>query len=328
MSIMFPVPTNTQLETIQEDGTLKAVVDGENILLMDMPIELVVIQPGMLQNEKDKDTLKPHVGKIGYAINPGGGQGRSWLGKFEEAPRLIPIEEGQIRRTYFDTYKGPGGDNKLLCSSNNNLTPSPRIEAPFSARCTEQKTGQRGDVYYNPVCPKATWVKDPSTGKNAPPPCKEYREVVFFDLDLKCQVTMSIKSTAIKAWNDFKKSIAVEMTKMKFAGKSPAKMYLELTTDNQGTHVVPVFTIKEAEDAPITKYAALIAYYQEAFKAKPVTTTVDQDLDAAGFGMPSDTDRQMAVDVTANLDETPPTQEELNEALGDVRQPEDAFEMA
>ncbi len=302
---MYPIPvTETNaLQTVSEDGILKAQIGEEQVVLLDMEPVIELTQPGTIQS---KPYRKNYIGKFAYTLADG--NERSDLEKYEEELKLFLVKEQTPFRMMFAEYKGPGGDNKLLCRSSNNEVPHPRIEAPYNDKCCDMTKSLTGDVYYKPVCPMAVWAKD-ENGKPKRPPCLEHKIVTFFDFDLKCQVKMIFKSTALKAWNDFKKKIQMERNKKMLQGKPLYNLYIKVTADNHGTHSVPVFEIAEAEEALALKYAPLINYYKEAFTMRTKTAEegareVADSLDTA-FGPATQADRAGAVDLESMPEPTP-----------------------
>ena len=301
-SLAIPIKAG-ELVTVAEDGALKAVIGEEKISILDMPVSVLAVQPG---HASSNEKLKKQIGKWAYFL--GDGKDRIILDDFADELRLGFIGKGTPFRNLFDVYQGAGKDNALLCASSDNQRPRKSIQNPPSLKCCEMKPGITGEPWYQPVCPEATWGKDPATGKPVPPKCKEGRVIYLFDYDLKTMVRMVLKSSGLKPWNEMEKTSKALLNHMRLKNKPINNLYIKATIVNEGTFVVPTFELVTGDENLAEKYAPLMNFYKEQFLSKPDERSIDQELDAA-LAPATAADKQNAVDLSPV--EERPSDEEL-----------------
>lgn len=238
------------LDIRQDDDGDIAVIDGQEIPLLDVAFNIKIVQPGHVTENK---VLKDHVAKILVIYDENDPTQES-----TDHLNLAPITIVGTSMRNFGNFDSASSDKKLLCYSNDGIVPADRVEVPLNPCCAEIVMGKNGPQR-KVVCPEAVW----EDGNK--PCCREEVTVAFFDMDRKIPILMRLHGTAIGAWNALQRSYRTAKNVARLKRKSIGDYFIELTVDYSGTYVTPVFTLKEgtAETGKSSDYTRICKYYME-----------------------------------------------------------------
>lgn len=232
-----------------------AIIDGEEIPVLNTSWELQIVQPGHVQkNSKFADK----IGKILIVT----GQKNEDPVEVLDSITLMPVN---IIRNAWRLFTGTFGvDGKLLCYSNDGLCPSPKVDNPSSERCAEIIPGN-GIPRRKILCPKAKWVGDMK------PECRASVTLGFYAPELMMPLRLELHGTGYSAYNALQRSYNQVRNLARLKGKSINDYVVVLSTENKGTYCLPVFSLVEApKNINPAKLLPLCKYYMSTVLAPSI----------------------------------------------------------
>lgn len=237
-----------ELVTQTDDGPV-AVIEGEEIPLLDMAFDVQVVQPGHVTNNKDLAKL---VGKIVILLDP------SNPGDVvTDELTLMPVTIVNFGFRNFGPFneKANEDDKKLICYSMDGVQPSRKLPAPLNPVCSELVL-QNGEYHRRAVCPYAQWDGDKK------PDCRAVVTLGLFDLERKIPLRLQLHGTAYGAWTALQRAYKQAKNVARLKKKSINDYVIKMTVENNGTYMTPQFKLVEADGSmgkpadflPVCKY--------------------------------------------------------------------------
>lgn len=237
-----------------DDGASMKVGD-EIVPLLDSAFELMIVQPGHVQERKELKDMKGKILEIWEKDNP--------TEIAVDELTLLPIT---IVSQGFRNFGAFGdGAKELICYSVDGVTPSQRVVMPLNSVCSEL-TLRNGEYVRQTVCPRALWQN------NVKPECRAVVTLAFLDLERRCPVTLQLHGTGYGAWNALQRSWKQAKNVARLKGRSINDYVLKLRVKDEGTYYVPEFRVvvddsfgNPKEWLPVRKY-----YLENLFNRPPV----------------------------------------------------------
>lgn len=296
------------LVQMNQNGKAVMEVEGKEVRLLDeMSIRFQMVQPGSVK-ERPK-LFKGRAGQFYLASLDDREEDELDAGEeadyhFVETLRALPIGRVRFSRGYFPDFDS--GEKDPLCRSDNGIFPSPRIEGPYSVQCARWKEGKgkKGVFYPEAVCPESQWVNGDK------PACTLIEDWAFFDLDLKIPFILSLKSTALGAFNQLSRRFNVLEVNAMRKGFEVEDYFIRISTSDEGTYRQLKFKFEHDPDGTARQYHPLALWYIEntlpilgpdtitddpaVWAAQNLETDAMTDASTEPGGVPSEEDTQEA----------------------------------
>jgi len=181
---------------------------------------------------------------------------------FSEKLRLLLVGFAGYTRALMPKWEPGSADTTPICSSRDGIWPSTNVELPMDTKCGTWETLSNGHVSIKDTCPSGMW--DSKNKIKIKPACRRTENWVFFDLDRKCPIMLSLAGVNVKGFKALYKKMEVLQLRAITKGLDLTNYHIQAKgeeVEGETFHKM-TFNFAQAEDITPSDFLGAVAWYQ------------------------------------------------------------------